>query len=407
MSLHSLHPLVGHEGVREALRVAHERGGLPGSLLLHGPRGIGKQRLALWLAQLVVCDAPGSDGPCGRCGPCRMALALEHPDIHWYFPLARPKGASGDKLADKLEEARHRELAEIRAQPKRASFSDEIRALYLGTVANIRANAAKRPSMADGPIFIVGQAELLVPQEASQEAANALLKLLEEPPGDARFILTSSEPGMLLATIRSRTVPLHVPPLPVGSVQAFLKEGLDVDSETAEWAATLSQGSPGRAMAFLPDGDDLGPLESLRRQAFHAVVAAVADDPAAGFEVAIGYPPAGARTLIDLFTFVEEWLRDLAAAAAGADDVVFNQDALARLKKHVAGAAIDPARVPLAFLAVERARELARGNVNPQLVMSGLVRDLRRALRPNTIQWSAGGSGSGRATAGAPPGAGR
>lgn len=399
----SLHPLVGHEEVRSALRVAHARGELPGSLLLHGPRGIGKQRLALWLAQLVVCDAPEDQGPCGRCGPCRMALALEHPDIHWYFPLERPKGASGDKLVDKLEEARHRELAEVRAQPLRSSFSDEIRALYLGTVANVRSTAAKRPSMADGPIFIVGQAELLVPQEASQEAANALLKLLEEPPGDARFILTSSEPGMLLSTIRSRTVPLHVPSLPVASVQTFLEERLDVDAKTAEWAATLSQGSPGRAMAFLPDGDDLGPLESLRRQAFHAVVAAVSDDPASGYALAVGFPPAGARKLIDLFTFVEEWLRDLAAAAAGADDVVFNQDALARLKKHVARASIDPGRVPRAFLAVEYARELARGNVNPQLVMSGLVRDLREALRPGSAAGKAStpSSGSARAAAGA------
>lgn len=381
----SLHPLVGHEGVRDALRVAHARGELPGSLLLHGARGVGKQRLALWLAQLVVCDHPARDGPCQRCGPCRMALALEHPDIHWYFPLERPKGASGDRLAEKLEEARHRELAEVRAQSIRPSFSNEIRALYLGSVTNIRSKAAKRPSMADGPIFIVGQAELLVPQEASQEAANALLKLLEEPPGDARFILTSSEPGMLLSTIRSRTVPLHVPPLPVSVVETFLREALEVPPDTAQWAATLSQGSPGRAMAFLSDEDELGPLEGLRRKAFHTVVAALADDAAAGFEVAVGFPPAGARKLIDLFTFVEEWLRDLAAAAAGADVVVFNQDALARLKKHVDRASIDPARVPLAFLAVERARELARGNVNPQLVVAGLIRDLRRALRPASI----------------------
>lgn len=386
----SLHALVGHEAVREALRTAYGRGELPGSLLLHGPRGVGKQRLALWLAQLVVCERPADDGPCGRCGPCRMTLSLEHPDVHWYFPLERPKGASGDKLVEKLEAARHDELAEIRDEPRRPSFSHEIRAIYLGTVANIRATAAKRPSMADGPVFIVGQAELLVPQEASQEAANALLKLLEEPPGDARFVLTSSEPGMLLSTIRSRTVPLHVPPLPVDRVQTFLEDELDVEPETARWAATLSQGSPGRAMAFLPEGDELGPLESLRRKAFHTVVAAVSDDPAAGFELAVGFPPSGARALVDLFTFVEEWLRDLAATAAGADQTVFNQDALKRLKKHVAAASIDPSHVPEAFPAVERARELARGNVNPQLVVSGLVRDLRRALRPDAAVAGAG-----------------
>lgn len=389
-----LHPVTGHERVREALRLAHAAGELPGSLLLHGPRGVGKQRLALWLAQLVVCDEPNDGGPCGRCGPCRMALSLEHPDIHWYFPLPRPKGASGDRIASALETARHQELAEIRAESRRPSWSNEIRALYLGTVANIRSTAAKRPSMADGPIFIVGQAELLVPQEASPEAANALLKLLEEPPGAARFVLTSSEPGMLLSTIRSRTVPLHVGPLPREQVVAFLDDGLGVDAKTAAWAGTLGQGSPGRAMAFLPDDDgELGPLESLRRKAFEAVVAALSPDPSSGYELAIALPPAGARKLIDLFTFVEEWLRDLAAAAAGADDLVFNQDALARLEKHVASAALDPVCVPDAFAAVERARELARGNVNPQLVMSGLVRDLRRALRPRAASVASGGAG--------------
>ena len=381
----SLHPLLGHEAVRASLARAHERGVLPGSLLLHGPRGIGKQHLALWLARLTVCASPQPDGPCDACGPCRMALSLEHPDIHWYFPLPRPKGVSGDRLADALETARHAELAEIRAQSIRPSWSDDIRAIYLGATANIRARAAKRPTMADGPVFIIGQAEMMVPQEASQEAANALLKLLEEPPGDARFILTSSEPGMLLPTIRSRTVPMHVPPLRRDEVRSFLAEHARIDAKLADWAADLGQGSPGRALAFLPDDDELGPLESLRRGAFELVVAATSKEVSAGYAVAIGFPPAGARRLIDLFTFVEEWLRDLAAAAAGADHLVINRDALARLKKHVDAASIAAVRVPEGFPAVERARELARGNVNPQLVVSGLVRDLRRALLPNSM----------------------
>jgi DNA polymerase-3 subunit delta' len=312
-----------------------------------------------------------------------MAGSLEHPDIHWYFPLTRPKGASGDRLADALEAARHAELAEIRAHPVRPSWSDDVQGLYLGAVANIRARAAMRPTMAEGPVFIVGQAESLVPQEASPEAANALLKLLEEPPGNARFILTSSEPGMLLPTIRSRTVPLHVPPLSHEEVLTFLNDHARVDRTTAEWAAKLGQGSPGRALAFLPDEDDLGPLEELRRKAFKIVQAATSADAAEGYRLAMDFPPSRARSLIDLFTFVEEWLRDLAAAAAGADDVVINHDALASLKKHVDAASIAAVRVPEGFPAVERARELARGNVNPQLVVSGLVRDLRRALLPD------------------------
>ena len=319
-----------------------------------------------------------------------MAASLEHPDIHWYFPLTRPKGLSGDKLRDTLEMDRHKRLAEIRADPFQPSWSDDVTGLYLGTVANIRSRAHKRPTMADGPIFIVGQAESLVPQEASPEAANALLKLLEEPPGAARFILTSSEPGRLLPTIRSRTVPMHVGPLTRDAVRTLLEESAGIDPKTANWAAGLSQGSPGRALAFLPDGDDKGPLEELRRKAYTMVTAATGGSVSAGYAVAMSFPPSGARKLIDLFTFVEEWLRDLAAVAAGADDMVIHEDAREGLKKHVQKHALEAVDLTSAFASVERARELARGNVNPQLVVSGLIREMRAAR-----QRSAAFSGSG------------
>jgi DNA polymerase-3 subunit delta' len=375
----SLHPVLGHEEVRRSLASAYRADALPGSLLLHGARGVGKQHLALWLARLVVCADPG-DGPCEVCGACRMASSLEHPDIHWYFPLERPKKVSGDRLVDALETARHQKLAEYRADPLRSSWSDEVRGIYLGAVTNLRSRAHKRPTMADGPVFIVGEAERLVPQESSPEAANALLKLLEEPPGEARFILTSSEPGMLLPTIRSRTVPLHVPPLTREQVAGFLEAHTDLDAKVAAWAADLSQGSPGRAFGFLPEDGEPGPLEQLRRRALDLVVTAATGEVSAGYAQAISFPPAGARRLVDLFAFVEEWLRDLGATAAGAEDRVFNLDAAQKLRDCVQAASISAVDVPAAFAAVERARELARGNVNPQLVVNGLLRDLRRAF---------------------------
>jgi hypothetical protein len=113
-------------------------------------------------------------------------------------------------------------------------------------------------------------------------------------------------------------------------------------------------------------------------------MAATAKRVSTGYGVALGFPPAGARKLLPLFTFVEEWLRDLAATAADADDLVFNRDTLERLKRHVSEAGIRAVDVPIAFSQVETARELARGNVNPQLVVTGLVRDLRAALVERT-----------------------
>ncbi len=376
----TMHALVGHEDARASVATAHQRDLLPAALLLHGGRGIGKQRMALWLAQLLVCQKPG-DEPCSTCAPCRMVLGLEHPDVHWYFPLPRPKGAAGDKLVEALEQARFEEIADIREGALRPSHSEEVRGLYLGTVKSIRARAHKRPVMARGPIFIIGEAELLVPQESSPEAANALLKLLEEPPGGGRFILTSNEPGRLLPTIRSRTVPLHLGPLSTETVQDFLEHHAGVAPDKAEWAARLSQGSPGRALGFLPDTDERGPLDALRRRAYELVTASLAAGTAKGYGVALGFPPAGARGLVDLFDFVEEWLRDLAAVASGAKDAVLNHDAVAELERRVRDSGIAPFAAADAFASVERARELAWANVNPQLVIGGLIRDLSGALR--------------------------
>ncbi len=377
----SLHALVGHEDLRRVLVEAHARSTLPSALLFHGPRGVGKQRLALWLAQLLVCERPG-DGPCERCGPCRMAASLEHPDVHWYVPLARPKNVSGDRLVDALEDARMAALAEVREESLRSSHASEVRGLYLATVRNIRSRAHKRPVMAAGPVFIVGDADLLVPQEASPEAANALLKLLEEPPGSARFVLTTSEPGLLLPTIRSRTVPLRVEGLSDDAVATVLREQRGIDGETATWAARLGRGSIGRALGFLPEGEGTPALESVRRRALELVEVATGRDPSDGWAAALGFPPAGARSLLELFAFVEEWLRDLGAVAVGADALVLNVDALQRLRGLVASAGIEAVNVPAAFSTVQTARELARGNVNPQLIVSGLVRGLGRALRP-------------------------
>ena len=375
-----LHSVVGHEDVLQVLAQAHARGSLPSTLLLHGPKGVGKQRVALWLAQLLVCESPSADGPCQSCPSCRMALSIEHPDLHWYFPVARPKGVSGERLAGALEDARIKALAERRAQPLRASYDDELRGLYLGVVQNIRSRAHLRPTMADGQIFIVGEAELLVPQESSPEAANALLKLLEEPPGASRFILTSSEPGRLLSTIRSRTVPLRLAPPTTDDVEEFLINSTSAEPDVAAWAALLSQGAIGRALGFLPDGAEKGPLEALRRKAYVLVDAALTEGRAAGYSASLSYSPAGGRKLMDLFAFVEEWLRDFGAVASGAGDAVLNHDARPRLEEIVSRSGIAASDLTLAISAVEEARVLARGNVNPQLVISGLIRSIQQRV---------------------------
>ncbi len=90
---------------------------------------------------------------------------------------------------------------------------------------------------------------------------------------------------------------------------------------------------------------------------------------------------------MDLFAFVEEWLRDLGAVASGAGDAVFNHDARPRLEEIVNRSSIAASDLTLAIGAVEEARELARGNVNPQLVISGLIRSIRsRVTRRHLVE---------------------
>ncbi len=379
-SVTHLHPVAGHEEPRRVLARAHATGGLPGAILLHGSRGVGKQRMALWIAQLQLCERPGPDGPCEACRACRLALGLEHPDLHWYFPLARPKGVGGDRLGDALEAARADALIELRARPLRPSQADELRGLYLALVHGLRKRALQLPSESRVQVFVIGDAEYLVPQEASPEAANALLKLLEEPPAGTRFVLTSSEPGRLLPTIRSRSVPMLLSPLATERVAAFLVEHAAADEPTARRAAALSQGSIGRALGFLPDGDDPGPAEALRREALRIVEAALAPDRGRSYLTALEFPVAGARTLVELFGHVEEWIRDVAALSSGARDRILNADAITHLEKLLRDSPLEASRVAASMPALEQARELARGNVNPQLVVSGLVRRLRREL---------------------------
>ena len=373
--------LYGHEATRRDLATAVRRGDLPGSLLVHGPPGVGRQTLSRWLARLLVCEAPHDGGPCGECRSCRLALDLQHPDIHWFFPLPRPKGASSpDKLADALEEARMESLAERRADPLYRPPADEPTGLYLAQVRTIRRLGATRPAMADRQVFIIGDAEALVPQEASEEAANALLKVLEEPPPSTTFILTAAEPEALLPTLRSRLLPVRLHPFGEDELRAFLLERTDLDSKGARLLARLGQGSIGRALSFLPRDGATSHAQTQRTLARGWLEAALDPSPARRFAAAHDQRPAGARgAFADGLDSLSLWIRDLGAVAAEAEDEVVNIDAMNGLRA-LAGR-VRAEGVPEAIQLVEEARDGGRINANPQLTLAWLLGQLAGILQ--------------------------
>ena len=239
-----LTPLIGHTALRARLDDQVRRGTLASSILFTGPVGVGKQRLALWLAQRLLCVEPNA--PCETCQHCKYALHGVHPDIHWVFPREgmKEKDPTHDEVTSSYAElvAERLEKGGVYARPD-GSFG-----IFVAVARMMVQRASLSPAMARRKVFVVGDAERMVPQASSQEAANAFLKLLEEPPADTTLILTTSEPGSLLPTIRSRTIAMRVRPLSDSEVREFLAlpaaAGVVKDRKVDDLVA-LAHGAPG------------------------------------------------------------------------------------------------------------------------------------------------------------------
>ncbi len=345
-----LTPLIGHERVKTRLAGAHASGKLPQALLLAGPRGVGKQRLALWLAQLIHCEAPGQE-PCGRCRPCRLLLSLQHPDVHWFVPVELSKrGGTATGDADKQVEVAADALAEEMAARREQPHYGPPAGLASHPVASVRLllrRLALTPAMGKRKVFIVGDAERLIPQLGTEVAANALLKALEEPPADSVIIITAADPNALLPTIISRVVLVRVARIADSDVTAFAQETVGIGNK-AELAqrVTAAEGCIGKLFATAP---------ARSGQPAEDQVARFLEAP---WSFALGQVPFQAR--------------------GGFTDML---DALATRLRSEAGRGGDTEKLVEAIALVLDARDLAQGNVNPQLLAAVLAEDLQATRR--------------------------
>ena len=356
-------PLFGHSELRAELLGSFRRNALPQSLLFHGTAGIGKQRLALWLAQTLVCESVTADGPCGKCRHCRMALELTHPDIHWVFPLPRPRDSdyTPNDAKNDYNEARL-ERAKAGGVYPPPSGSDGI---YIATTRMLLLVASVTPALARRKVMVVGDAERMVSQLGSEQAANAFLKLLEEPPNDTWIVLTSSAPGDLLPTIRSRVSPIRIRPLAGSEVraivthEAFARALKDAGVKASDDALVQRAfGAPGGLLASENDA-------AIRTRAAAFIDAAMAADPTRRYIVALQQGGWGARGgFSDLLDAVTVQLHESAREAVLAGD----EEQAVRLARAVE--------------LVEDAKETTLTNVNPSLVTADLVDRLAHSLRP-------------------------
>ena len=210
--------VIGHEGAVELLQHWLERGQLPHALLLVGPRHVGKMTLALALAQALNCQ--GEDAPCGECPACRRIAESKHADVQ---VMAVLKGeGEGEEGAKK--------------------------GIGIGQIQELQHTAALKPYEGRERVFIVDGAELL-----TEEAANRLLKTLEEPPSDVTLVLLTTGTHLLLPTVVSRCQRVELRLLPAAVVEgALLERG--AEPERARVLSRLCRGAIGWALSALHDG---------------------------------------------------------------------------------------------------------------------------------------------------------
>ena len=192
---------IGNEKVIDRLSKLMESGRFPHALIIEGEEGIGKKTLAKDIACALVCR--GNDKPCGECAQCKKAIGAIHPDISEYIPAGTAN-----------------------------SF-------HVDTVRNIINDAYVQPNEADYKIYILANAHCM-----NQNAQNALLKILEEPPKYVVFILTTNSKSALLSTVLSRSVCVSL-------------EGVDIeraaDYNTAKKTVETFNGNIGKAIDSLQD----------------------------------------------------------------------------------------------------------------------------------------------------------
>lgn len=351
-------PLYGHTALRDRLLKSIHGGALPQSILLHGLPGVGKQRLALYVAQALLCPEPNA--PCGVCRHCRYAIELTHPDLIWVFPRPRPKDSdpSTEDVASDLAEARL-ERAEHHGLYAAPSGSEGI---FISTVRLLVQLASKTPALASRKVFVIGDVDRMVAQEGADQAANAFLKLLEEPPADTWVLATTSAVGALLPTIRSRVVSLRVPRLDDAAMRAFLSdthvtaalETLGLPQPIDE-RLTLAQGAPG---VLLSSAVGREAMEQARR----FIETALSGNREQLLRLAFVQGHSGARGgFSDVLDALSVTLHDRLRESAEQRD---------ERRAQAASRAVD---------LVEDAKRMAEGNVSPQLISAKLLGDLSRA----------------------------
>jgi DNA polymerase-3 subunit delta' len=323
--------VIGQDKILSLLDYSLRTDAIAHAYLLVGPRHVGKGTLAINLAQALNCNGP--ELPCGQCRSCQRIL-----------------------------EGKHADVTPIGLDSKTEIGIDDIRGLQ--RLANLP------PYEGKCKVFIIDDAEYL-----STEAANSLLKILEEPPQGVVWLLLAAEEEHLLPTIVSRCQRLELKPVPSERVQEVLVNSYNVDADKAKLLTQLCHGRLGWAVSALANDDIL----ELRSQRIAKLVSLLA----AGLEHRFAY----AQELASQFSenrkagaeIIEMWLdwwRDLMLIKGGCWEGIINVDYETALEEQARELSLSEIKEFLANLG--SLQEEISKNVNPRLAWEWLMLNLPR-----------------------------
>ena len=330
--------LHGQELAVRALERSLAEGRLRHAYLFAGPAHLGKTTLALQLAQALNCTDPAP--PCGACGPCARVASGVHADVQQIS--VDPEATEGPRTVIGIE-----------------------------SVRDLIGSAHLRPYEGRTRVFVIHGADRM-----SQDAANALLKVLEEPPPDVAILLVSDNPSAILPTVRSRCQTLDFSPLPVDEVARILRDEEGAPAEHAEVLARLSRGCVGWAIGAARDDTQFA--------AVHQRLERIADAAEGGLEARFGYADDLARRFQrDRAAGREElqlwlrWVRDLLLVQHGQTDRIVNLSWRETLERQAA--ALTPAQVVRWAHEIMQTIERLERNANPRLALEALMLETPRA----------------------------
>ena len=325
--------IIGHEHAINTLRRALVTERVRHAYLFTGPEHIGKALLARRFAQTLLCTG-GPDprmapqNPCNVCLSCRKVMHNNHPDVHY---IARPPD-------------------------KQFILIDQVRAL--------QSDSARKTLEGRRNVFIIqGMHEMNV------QAANCLLKTLEEPEPDVVLLLTAPDPGQLLPTILSRVqqIPMHL--LTTTQIKTALEERWQVEPEEAALIAALAAGRMGWAVQAVEDEDML----ATRKAQLETLTKLPMLNRASRFDIAQRLSADGdkLRGILELWLL---WWRDMVLAANNSLDLVVNVDMSNLLQKQAAK--VGPAESQRMMHAILGTMEALDQNVNARTALEVLMLDL-------------------------------